>query len=63
MDASLPPDWRHGNLVAMKPLRPLAASFRAEAKKDHHVILVSVDGLAHYGFDDPKCHMPTIRGQ
>ena len=30
-------------------------------KKDRHVILVSVDGLAHYYFDDPKCHMPTIR--
>ena len=25
------------------------------------MILVSVDGLAHYYFDDPKAHMPTIR--
>ncbi|HRQ88607.1 MAG TPA: ectonucleotide pyrophosphatase/phosphodiesterase [Bacteroidia bacterium] len=33
----------------------------AEPKKDHHVILVSVDGLAHYYFDDPKANMPTIR--
>jgi len=28
---------------------------------DHIVVLISVDGLAHYYFDDPKCDMPTIR--
>src|SRR6476620_10311096 len=25
------------------------------------VVLISVDGLAHYYFDDPKAEMPTIR--
>jgi len=28
---------------------------------DQIVVLISVDGLAHYYFDDPKCEMPTIR--
>ncbi len=31
------------------------------ARKDRHVILISIDGLASYYFDDPKAHMPTIR--
>jgi predicted AlkP superfamily pyrophosphatase or phosphodiesterase len=31
------------------------------ADTDRHVILISVDGLAHYYFDDPKAEMPTIR--
>ena len=31
------------------------------ARKDRHVVLISVDGLASYYFDDPKAHMPTIR--
>lgn len=34
---------------------------KAEPRKDRHVILISVDGLAHYYFEDPKCQMPTIR--
>jgi len=29
--------------------------------EDRIVVLISVDGLAHYYFDDPKCEMPTIR--
>jgi predicted AlkP superfamily pyrophosphatase or phosphodiesterase len=29
--------------------------------QDRIVVLISVDGLAHYYFDDPKCQMPTIR--
>ncbi len=33
----------------------------AEPAKDQHVILVSVDGLAHFYFDDEKAPMPTIR--
>lgn len=56
-------------MVPMIPRLALLAAFfvcglfnaSAEPKKDHHVILISVDGLAHYYFDDPKCHMPTIR--
>ncbi|RBP46132.1 putative AlkP superfamily pyrophosphatase or phosphodiesterase [Roseimicrobium gellanilyticum] len=31
------------------------------ADSDRHVILISVDGLAHYYFEDPKAEMPTIR--
>ncbi|QIF02580.1 alkaline phosphatase family protein [Roseimicrobium sp. ORNL1] len=31
------------------------------ADSDRHVILISVDGMAHYYFDDPKAEMPTIR--
>ncbi len=34
----------------------------AGPKKDRHVILISIDGLAHYYHDDPKAIMPTIRG-
>ncbi|HYF36016.1 MAG TPA: ectonucleotide pyrophosphatase/phosphodiesterase [Prosthecobacter sp.] len=26
-----------------------------------HVILVSIDGWSHHYFDDPKCHMPTVK--
>ena len=26
-----------------------------------HVILVSIDGWAHHYFDDPRCHMPTVK--
>ncbi len=33
----------------------------AEPAADRHVILVSIDGLADYYFDDPRAHMPTIR--
>jgi len=33
----------------------------APPASDRHVILISVDGLAHYYFDDPKAPMPTIR--
>ncbi len=28
---------------------------------DHVLVLISVDGLAHYYLDDPKAEMPTIR--
>ena len=31
------------------------------ARKDRHVILISIDGLASYYFDDPRAHIPTIR--
>lgn len=26
-----------------------------------HVILISIDGWAHHYFDDPRCHMPTVK--
>ncbi len=31
------------------------------AEASRHVVLISVDGLAHYYFDDPRAGMPTIR--
>ncbi|MCB1236414.1 MAG: alkaline phosphatase family protein [Verrucomicrobiae bacterium] len=46
-----------GSVAACLALSPA----RAEPRQDRHVILVSIDGLAHYYFDDPKAHMPTIR--
>lgn len=33
----------------------------AEPKEDRCVVLISVDGLAGFYFDDPKAEMPTIR--
>jgi predicted AlkP superfamily pyrophosphatase or phosphodiesterase len=42
--------------VAFGPTGPSHA-----ADTDRHVVLISVDGLAHYYFDDPKADMPTIR--
>src|SRR6185295_11502621 len=32
-----------------------------EPPSDRVVVMISVDGLAHYYFDDPKAEMPTIR--
>ncbi|MEW6305969.1 MAG: ectonucleotide pyrophosphatase/phosphodiesterase [Verrucomicrobiota bacterium] len=37
------------------------ATSPAASPRERTVILISVDGLAHYYFDDPKAHMPTIR--
>lgn len=48
-------------LIALATLFLHANRADAAPKADRHVILISVDGLAHYYFDDPKCHMPTIR--
>ncbi len=39
----------------------LPGTSSAEPKTDRTVILISVDGLAHYYFDDPKAQIPTIR--
>lgn len=36
-------------------------SSAAEPQRDHCVILVSVDGLAGFYFDDSRAHMPTLR--
>lgn len=47
-------------LVLAVALGVLPPSVRAAAP-DRHVILISVDGLAHYYFDDPRAPMPTIR--
>lgn len=48
----------------MKHLLLLAAllfTLRGNAAPARHVILISIDGLASYYFDDPRAHMPTIR--
>src|SRR6188474_851204 len=39
----------------------LPATLRAEPRKDHCLILVSVDGLAGFYLDDPRAQMPTLR--
>lgn len=39
----------------------LSAAVRAIAAPAEHVILVSIDGWAHHYFDDPRCHMPTVK--
>ncbi|HEY3898844.1 MAG TPA: ectonucleotide pyrophosphatase/phosphodiesterase [Chthoniobacter sp.] len=36
-------------------------AFAIEPASDRIVVLISVDGLAHYYLDDPKAEMPTIR--
>jgi predicted AlkP superfamily pyrophosphatase or phosphodiesterase len=38
-----------------------ARSLAAPPAASHAVILISVDGLAHYYFDDPNADMPTLR--
>ncbi|OAI57203.1 hypothetical protein AYO49_02585 [Verrucomicrobiaceae bacterium SCGC AG-212-N21] len=39
----------------------LALSAVSAAAPDRNVVLISVDGLAHYYYDDPQAPMPTIR--
>src|SRR5256885_16571702 len=39
----------------------LAPALALEPASERIVVLISVDGLAHYYFDDPKAEMPTIR--
>ncbi len=54
----------HRRALLLLPFSFFAAVFsplQAEPAKDEHVILISVDGLAHYYFEDPKAPMPTIR--
>lgn len=38
-----------------------SASATAQPRNDHCVILISVDGLAHFYLDDPRAELPTIR--
>lgn len=54
----------HRRALLLLPFSFFAAVFsplQAEPAKDEHVILISVDGLAHYYFEDSKAPMPTIR--
>jgi predicted AlkP superfamily pyrophosphatase or phosphodiesterase len=42
-----------------------AASVGAQkdgARKDRHVVMISIDGLAAYNIDDPRLPLPNIRG-
>ncbi|MES2593912.1 MAG: ectonucleotide pyrophosphatase/phosphodiesterase [Verrucomicrobiota bacterium] len=39
----------------------LSTAVRAIAAPAEHVILVSIDGWAHHYFEDPRCHMPTVK--
>jgi predicted AlkP superfamily pyrophosphatase or phosphodiesterase len=49
-------------LVAVAAFAAFTFSLSAlEPASDRVVVLISVDGLAHYYFDDPKADMPTIR--
>lgn len=49
-------------LVALSALLLEATPSQAASRTDRLVILISIDGLASYYFDDPKAPMPTIRG-
>lgn len=48
-------------LLATALVPALRSARLSAADNDRRVILISVDGLAHYYFDDPKAPMPTIR--
>lgn len=39
----------------------LAAGVTGAAEADHHVVIISIDGLAGYLLDDPKAPLPAIR--
>src|SRR5258708_37075090 len=39
----------------------LAQAIALDPASERIVVLISVDGLAHYYFDDPKAEMPAIR--
>lgn len=42
-------------------LTPLATHAASDDPKDRLVVMISVDGLASFYFDDPKAEMPTLR--
>ncbi len=48
-------------LAALFALAASSLDAAASPAADRIVVLISVDGLAHYYFDDPKAEMPTIR--
>jgi predicted AlkP superfamily pyrophosphatase or phosphodiesterase len=48
-------------LSSMMMLAPLSVVF-AESAKDRHVIVICIDGLPAYLYDDPNASMPAIRG-
>jgi len=48
-------------LLVVLALFCLAGSLWAAPQSDQCVVMVSVDGLAHFYLDDPKSDMPTLR--
>src|SRR3954464_1949775 len=46
-------------IICVAALQPAALALDPAA--DRIVVFISVDGLAHYYFDDPKAEIPTIR--
>ncbi len=48
-------------ITALLILMPGKESLALDPPSDRIVVLLSVDGLAHYYFDDPKAEMPNIR--
>lgn len=48
-------------LTAVLTLTLGVAALALDPASDRIVVLISVDGLAHFYFDDPKAEMPTIR--
>lgn len=46
-------------LALLTSVLPFASD--ATAAGDRHVILISLDGMAHFYFDDPKAQLPTLR--
>src|SRR3954452_9484523 len=50
-----------GCLVLAASLVSAPLLSQAEPASDRVVVMISVDGLAHYYFSDPKAEMPTLR--
>ena len=49
------------SLVAAFLIACASLGVASEAVSDRIVVLISVDGLAHYYMDDPKAELTTIR--
>ena len=48
-------------LTVLLILSSVVKTLALDPPSDRIVVLLSVDGLAHYYFDDPKAEMPNIR--
>ena len=48
-------------VVALAAISLASRTQAAEPHQDRCVILISVDGLAGFYFDDPRADMPTLR--
>jgi len=53
--------WSPATLLAVLSVAILPAGAAETPRQDHCVVLISVDGLAHFYLDDPRAEMPTIR--